>query len=80
MYSQKFSAEKKINDLLVHDYPVTDEQEAALYDDPYYGLSDYNNYVHWQNLMTTTDPIKLQMQVVWYWELRTYFGLSFNQV
>lgn len=38
------------------------------------------NYAHWDNLVKTTDPAKKQAQSVWEWELRTYFGLTFEQV
>jgi len=86
--SSKFKNEKKINNNFVHDYPVTDSQEEILFTDPYYGLGvldkDGNEnsltYSHWDNLLETTDPVKKQAQLVWEWEMRTYFGLSFEQV
>lgn len=40
----------------------------------------YTNYAFWQKLYETTDPAALQEQMVWEWELRSYFGLSFDQV
>ena len=76
MVDQQFASVDKINKNFVHDNQVTDEQANALYSDPWYGLNDYNNYGHWDNLVYTTDPVKKQMQLAWIWELRTYFGLS----
>lgn len=59
---------------------MSDEVEDAMYKDPFYGLNNYLNYPHWQNLIYTEDETKLQMQRVFKWELATYFGLTFDQI
>ena len=67
---------------------MTNDQERLLYDDPYYGLGLYNEdgtenylpYVYWNRLLETDDETAKLEQLAWYWELRTYFGLSFEQV
>ena len=50
-----------------------------MFNDPWYGLNDYRNYGHWQALMYTDDPKEKQIQKLWYWELSTYFRLTFGQ-
>ena len=54
--------------------------EQALYEDPWYGLQHKANYPHWNNLIYTEDSELKMKQLAWIWEMRTYFGLSFNQV
>ena len=63
--------------------PVSDEQEDALFNDPFYGLNNFENYARWNNLLyldEDADILKKQQQAVWMWELRTYFGLTFAQL
>ena len=59
---------------------MSPEVEQLLFSDPWYGLNNYTNYAHWQNLYYTSDPAKKQQQLAWLWELRSYFGLTFAQV
>ena len=51
-----------------------------MYEDPWYGLENYNNYGHWNNLIYTEDNDLKQKQLAWIWELRSYFNLTFAQV
>ena len=48
-----------------------------MFNDPYYGLRNSDNYFHWNALLETADPLE---SVAWYWELNTYFGLSILQI
>ena len=48
-----------------------------MYDDPFYGLSNQDNYFHWNALLETADPLK---NLAWKWEIKTYFGLTDDQV
>ena len=85
-HSEMSSADNITHNLLT-EHPVTVEQAGRLWDDPYYGFGSRNvnegafvNYWHWEKLLNTTDPYKMQEKVAFEWELRTYFGLSFDQV
>ena len=41
-----------INKHLLPKNPASDEQRDALWNDPYYGLSNTDNYEHWDKLLT----------------------------
>jgi hypothetical protein len=73
MRGAEFSDYTKINKEFVHDHPVSDTVEQALYNDPWYGLSNPDNYMHWQALMVTSDPLE---RLSWKAEIRSYFGLT----
>lgn len=60
MRAKEFKDVSKINNIFVPSNPVTDAQANALYTDPWYGLVNFENYNHWDNLVYTTDPIKKQ--------------------
>lgn len=48
----------------------------AIYDDPFYGLSNLDNYAKWQALMSTSRTERRQFQT----ELMSFYGLSRDQV
>ena len=73
MRQSEFSAETRINALFLQQHPVDDATQTALYTDPYYGLDNADNYMHWQALYSGADPNE---QLAFKAELRTYFGLS----
>ena len=52
---------------------VPDDKAERMYNDPYYGLGDYNNYYHWNGFLATTDPLQ---RVAWRWEVKTYFDVT----
>ena len=72
--------ETDINLNLVPKKHVTDEQQTALFTDPWYGLQNFTNYMHWNKFVNTEDPKRKLQKLAWFWELRSYFGLSFDQV
>ena len=80
MHLTHFLTKRAINNSFLINFPVSDEVEDAMFNDPFYGLKNYLNYPHWQNLIYTQDETKLQMQRVFKWELATYFGLTFDQI
>lgn len=41
-------------------------------------VENYLPYVYWNRLVETDDATAKLDQLSWYWELRTYFGLSFE--
>lgn len=43
-------------------------------------MNNYLNYAHWDQLVETDDPTKKLQQLAFEWELRSYFGLDFEQV
>ena len=60
MVDHEFKKVEKINQVFVPENPVTPDQANALFTDPYYGLQNYNNYGHWQQLIYTDDPLEKQ--------------------
>ena len=54
------------------------QQAHIIYTDPHYGMQDLGNFPHWNKLIITDDPDLKREQLVWKWELRSYFGLSFE--
>jgi len=50
---------------------------TALYNDPYYGLVNVDNYPDWNVLLASADPIQRQAFKT---ELMTYFKLTRDQV
>ena len=80
MQETQFSEQRGINEYLLHGDTVDPEVEKAMFEDPWYGLNNYENYGHWNNLIYTEDKDLKQKQLAWIWELRSYFGLSFSQV
>lgn len=57
--------------------PLSAEQTDRLYNDPYYGLNNPDNYYHWTGFLVDTKPTEYY---AWRWECKTYFGLSFDQL
>ena len=56
---------------------VSREVEEAIYNDPFYGLNNLENYFHWNAFLSTANPLA---NLAWSWEVRTYFGLTIEQV
>lgn len=66
-----------INRLLLAGDASTMPQATAIFEDPYYGLNDFNNYKKWGSLLAGPWPT---LEAAWKWELQTYFGLSDAQI
>jgi hypothetical protein len=74
MRGTEFKTEAKINSLFVAKNPIQDPAVVtALYTDPWYGLNNETNYLQWQALYATEDPL---VRLAFKSELRTYFSLS----
>ena len=86
MRATEFATSAKINSEFVVNNPITDPLLVdALYNDPWYGLDNPDNYAHWNALLNetmtgdnSTDAINLRL--AWKTELRSYFSLSVEQV
>lgn len=66
---------------MLPDNPVDPSVESAIYNDPYYGLSNTANYPHWQTLQNTNVNItEVNKKLAFQAELRTYFGLNVPQI
>ena len=68
-----------INEYFFPNYPVSNETADAMLNDPWYGLNRRDNWAHWQPLVYTNDPDEELNQMIWMWEMRSYFGLSYHQ-
>ena len=62
-----------MGNVLLPDHPLTTAKQDIMYNDPYYGLADYNNYYHWNALLESTVATE---RIAWKWELKTYFDLT----
>lgn len=70
----QFKTESKINSEFVVLNPIEDPaMVTALYEDPWYGLNNLDNYLQWNTLLSTADPLD---RLAFKAELRSYFGLS----
>lgn len=70
-----------INNVLLINNPASTQIQDAMWNDPYYGLSNYENYPRWQALQNTnTNSTAINKKLAWQAELRSYFGLSSAQV
>ena len=56
---------------------LSQEQADRIYNDPYYGLYDANNYYRWNGFLEDTIATE---NAAWRWECKTYFGLTFDQL
>ena len=63
-----------INNKLLRDHNAGRSIRDAMFYDPFYGLSNQDNYFHWNAFLETADPLAL---LAWQWEVKTYFGLTF---
>ena len=77
MGTSEFKTWEHMNAVLLPNAPLSDAKAQVLYDDPYYGLGDPNNYYHWNSFLSTTAP---QEKIAWRWEVKTYFDLTQAQV
>ena len=77
MLGSEFKNVDKINSLFLSQNPVSEITAERMYNDPYYGLSNSDNYYHWNGFLATTDPLQ---RIAWRWEVKTYFDLTFSQV
>lgn len=78
MMGTEFKTESKINSEFVRLNPIKDALiVTALYTDPWYGLNNDANYLQWNVLMASADPLD---RLAFKAELRTYFSLSQAQV
>ena len=80
MKTEDFVTFFSINSNFVHEHKVDTSTRDALWYDEFYGLKESVNYYHWNNLLYTTDELKTRKKLFWFWELKTYFGLSFDQI
>ena len=77
MMSEVYKDADAINRLLLEGDTTTLPQAVAIFEDPYYGLNDFNNYKKWGSLLAGPWAT---LESAWKWELKTYFGLSDAQV
>lgn len=77
MSAEVFTKQARINKKLLPENPVSSKVARQLFTDVYYGLGNQTNYVLWNVLHHTADPLE---RVAWKWELRTYFGLTYAQI
>ena len=77
MGAAQFSTFEKMNGVLCPKHPFTDAKAERIFNDPYYGLNNPDNYYHWNAfLYTTTDTER----IAWKWEMKTYFDMTLQQV
>lgn len=77
LYGMQFKNAEDASTALSPTNPLSAEQTDRLYNDPYYGLSNPDNYYHWAAFLVDTKPTEYY---AWRWECKTYFGLSFDQL
>lgn len=77
-----FADSTGINAYLLPSNPISDQAIIdAMYNDPFYGLSNYENYAHWQSFgLAGTEDEVLNKKLAWAVEVQFYFGLSRAQV
>ena len=53
-----------------------------MYSDKFYGLNKENPTLafYWSTFLKDDDNVTAAERLVWQWELRTYFGLSYTQI
>ena len=66
-----------MNKVLCPQHPFSPAKAEIMYNDPYYGLFDANNYYHWNAFLYTTTETE---RVAWKWEMKTYFDITLAQV
>ena len=54
-----------INSHFVHEHKVGTNIELALWNDEFYGLKEYSNYYHWNQLLYTTDELRTRKKLFW---------------
>lgn len=52
-----FGGGSAVNSAVFKNTPITDDKANAIYNDPYYGLSNKDNYAKWDSLLVTADPL-----------------------
>ena len=58
MRATEFKDSDQINSKFVNENPISNPAiVTALYNDPYYGLGDVDNYSDWNVLLASADPI-----------------------
>lgn len=57
MKGANFGKEEGINTYLFSGDPVSEPIQYQMYNDPYYGLNNLNNYARWDGLMNYTSPL-----------------------
>lgn len=78
MRSTEFKDSSQINKIFVKENPISDPNIVeALYNDPYYGLINVDNYPDWNVLLASSDSMQRQAFKT---ELMTYFKLNRAQV
>jgi hypothetical protein len=77
-----FADSTGINTYLLPNNPISDQAVIdAMYNDPFYGLSNFENYAHWQSFgLAGTESEVLNKKLAWAVEVQFYFGLSKAQV
>lgn len=74
-------SEREINRYFIPDNRADHEVAKALWKDDNYGLkTETLNYGYWNMLKYSDEPMLQKKNLFWKWELKTYFGLSFDQI
>ena len=77
MRTSEFVDADHMNAVFLPVHELSAAKAERVYNDPYYGLADYNNYYHWNGFLSTTSSLE---KAAWRWEAKTYFDLTFDQV
>ena len=79
--STVLKSERDINRYFIPDNRAHHETVKALWHDENYGLkTEALNYGYWSVLRSADEPVLRKKNLFWKWELKTYFGLSFDQI
>ena len=62
-----------MNEVLCPSRPFSDAKAERIYNDPYYGLYNPDNYYHWNGFLYTTTETE---RIAWKWEMKTYFDIT----
>ena len=82
---QQIKGPESINQVLLVSEPVDKKTSQMMYSDKFYGLNKANPTLafYWQPFLNEDDNdgnVSAAERLVWQWELRTYFGLSYTQI
>lgn len=55
---------------------ISDDVAKMIYNDPFYGLNNKDNYAKWDALTNTSEPMPRRLFLN---ELRFHFGLTYQQ-
>ena len=77
MHQESIPTEASIGLDLFRPVAITDVQQAAIWNDPDYGLNDPNNFIRWDPLVYARDPVLYQSLQN---ELKIHFNLTQDQI